>query len=547
MSLTRSLPLIRRFALCLALAATGCAPSGHAVSTEATLNLGEVAEPASLNPLMLEGTTSAMVGSLLYSFLVTVDAQGNLVPDASTVVPTQANGGISRDGLTVTYHLRRGIRWHDGQPLTAHDCVFTYRAIMDPHNNIPDRHGYDEIRSVSARDDLTVVLKLRRKYSPITDAFLGLDFNYPIVPAHLMAGLPNLNTLDTMRYTVGTGPFKLVEWQRGDHITLAANDQYFRGAPAVKRLTIHVVPSSPTMLNQLRTGELDGALQLADPALLAPLRTIPATTVVTRPLSGILDLYFNTQTGPMSDLRVRRAVVRAIDADRIVRRATKGLFGSAGGMRGLFGAYTSTAEPPAYDPAAARAELDAAGWKPGSDGVRVRDGQRLSLALAYENGPTIFTLVATQIQAALRQAGVETNLRGYVPTQFIAPANAGGIIFGGRFDLVVANIYAAAAGGAEAGSFYICSERSPVGFNIARMCDRRLDVRFDDAVRSYDPARMRSDVAAMESLLIEDAPQRVLGQVRSVSAFTDRLTGVTSNPVTPYSAAWRWRLAPASR
>jgi peptide/nickel transport system substrate-binding protein len=390
-------------------------------------------------------------------------------------------------------------------------------------------------------------VKLRRPYSPITDAFLGLDFNYPIVPAHLMAGLPNLNNLDTTRYTVGSGPFKLVEWQRGDHLTFAANEAYFRGPPAIKRLTIHVVPASATMLNQLRTGELDGALQLSDPALLAPLRAIASLTTVTRPLSGVLELYFNTQSGPAADLSVRRALVRAIDADRIVRRATLGLYRSAGAMRGFFGTYESGAEPPAYDPAAARAQLDAAGWKMGPDGVRSRNGRRLTLALAYMNGPSIFTVVGTQIQAELRQVGVEVNLRGYVPTEFIAPPNAGGIMFGARFDLALANIYAAAAGGPEAGSFFICSERSPVGFNISRLCDPRFDARFDDAVRSYDPARVRSDVAAMESLLIEDAPQRALAQIRSVSAFTSRLTGVTSNPVTPYSAAWRWRLVPESR
>ncbi len=531
-----------RAALCGALALTGCASAGGGATP--VLTLGELTEPASLNPLLLEGTISAMVGSLLYSFLLTNDANGNLIPDAAVAVPTLANGGISPDGLRVTYHLRPGIRWHDGRPLTARDCVFTFHAIMNPRNNVPDRHGYDQIAAVTAPDDTTVVLRLRRRYSPITDTFLALDNNYPILPAHLMKGLPDLNHLDPARYTVGSGPFRFVEWQRGDHLTLAANEAYFRGKTGIARLVIRFVPEAATILNQLRTHELDGALEATDPSLLAPLRAVPGLRVTTAPMSGVLNLYFNVQSGPTADVRVRRALVRAIDADLITRRATLGLFGSAGAMRGLFGGYAADVAPPAFDPAAARAMLDAAGWKRGPDGMRADNGRRLSLVLAYMNGRPIATVIATQIQAELRQVGVELVQRGYVPAQFQAPANAGGPMFGGRFDLALSNIFAAAAGGPDSASFYICSERSPVGFNIARMCDPRLDARFDDAIRSYDPARIRSDVAAIQALLVEDAPQVTLGQVRSVSAYTDRLRGVESNPVTPFAGAWRWQLAP---
>jgi peptide/nickel transport system substrate-binding protein len=536
---------VRFAALCVALAATGCTPAGGDRVAAPTLTLGEGNEPSSLTPLLLEGIISAMVGSLLYSFLVSNDERGNLIPDAAVAVPTLANGGISRDGLRVTYHLRPGIRWHDGRALTARDCVFTFHAIMDPRNNIPDRHGYDQIASVTAPNDTTVVLRLRRPYSPITDTFLALDNNYPIVPAHLLAGLPNINNLDTTRYTIGSGPFRLVEWQRGDHLTLAANDAYFRGKPGVQRLVIRFVPDAATMLNQLRTHELDGALEVSDPSLLAPLRAIPGLRVTTDPMSGVLNLYFNAQSGPTSDVRVRRALARAIDADLVTRRATLGLFGSAGAMRGLFGDYAAAVAPPPFDPAAARAMLDAAGWKRGPDGTRVADGRRLSLVLAFMNGRAIGTVVATQIQAELRQVGVDLALHGYAPQQFVAPANAGGPMFGGRFDLALSNIFAAAAGGPDSASFYICSERSPTGFNISRMCDPRVDACFEDAIRSNDPARVRRDVAAIQALLVEDAPQVTLGQVRSVVAYTERLRGVESNPVTPFAGAWRWQLAPA--
>ncbi|MBV8581501.1 MAG: peptide ABC transporter substrate-binding protein [Candidatus Eremiobacteraeota bacterium] len=531
-------------ALALALAFTGCSGSTGAGSAaragDGTLVVGELAEPVSLNPLMLEGTTSGMIGSILYSFLVTNDANGNLAPDVATEVPTLANGGISRDGLHVTYHLRPNIRWHDGVPLTARDCVFTYRAIMDPHNNIPDRHGYDQIADVTAPNEGTVVVRLKRPYSPIVDTFLQLNGNYPIVPEHLMGKLPDLNNLDTKRYTVGSGPFKLVEWLHGDHLTFAANDDYFRGKPGLRRLVIRIIPSSPTMLNELRTHEIDGAMSLTDPTQLKELRAIAGLRVVTTPSWGVQIVYFNAQSGPTADVAVRRALVRAIDSDLVERRATQGAYGSEHALRGLFGPYDAAPRLPTYDPAAAKAGLDAAGWTVGPDGVRMKNGQRLTLNLVYSVAQPIFRVVATQLQEELHAVGADVSLHAYSQTQFMAPAGSGGPVFGGRFDLFLGNIFSAA--GPDAGSFFMCSERAPAGFNLARMCDPRFDARVERALTVYDRADNRRDVAAMESLLVEDAPQVALGQVRFISAFTDRLRDVAPTPVSPFAGVWRWSL-----
>lgn len=533
-------------AVVFALAAPGCNAAGGAGTPDAsraeTLVLGETAEPTSLNPILLQGSIAGMVGGLMYSFLVTDDAKGNLVPDAATEVPTIANGGISAGGLRVTYHLRRGIRWHDGEPLTARDCVFTFHAIMNPRTNAPDRHGYDQIADVNAPDDATVVVRLKRPYSPIVGTFLAFNANYPIVPAHLLAGLPDLNQLDTKRYTVGSGPFRFVDWQHGDHITLAANDTYFRGTPGVRKLVIRIVPSALTLLNQVRTHELDGALSLSDPALLAAFRAIAGTRVITTPASGVVMLYFNAQKGPTADVRVRTALTRAVDGNLVMRRASQGLYDSYGALRGLFGPYDSAPRLPSYDPAAARAGLDAAGWRTGPDGVRVKNGQRLSLTLIFNASQPVFRVIATQLQDELRAVGADATIRGYAPTQFVAPSAAGGPMFGGRFDLALANIFAAA--GPDAASFFMCSERAPTGFNLARLCDKRIDALFERAIHDYGPAKLHGDVAGIEHIIVEDAPGMALAQVRIISAFTDRLSGIDPSPVGPYVGAWKWKLAP---
>lgn len=518
------------------------ASSGHSTSDSTTLVVGETTEPISLNPLMLEGTIAGMVGSLLYSFLVTEDGNGNLVPDAATEVPSLANGGISRDGLRLTYHLRHGIRWHDGQPLTARDCVFTFRAIMDARNNIPDRHGYDQIANVTAPDDSTLVVTLKHPYSPIVDTFLALDANYPIVPAHLLEGLPNLNTLDPARYTVGTGPFRFVEWQRGDHITLAANDSYFRGKPHVQRVVMRIIPSATTLINQLRTHEIEMAPSLQDPTVERPLHGAAGLHIVTTPASGVTMLYLNTQAGPTSDRALRRALALAVDRDGVMRHATQEAFGSEHALRGLFGTYDSAPSFPAFDPAAARAALDAAGWKMGPDGVRVKHGRRLSLTLIYMTSQSIFQIIATQLQEELHSVGADVAIRGYAPAQFISPAASGGPIFGGRFDLAVMNVFAAA--GPDAGSFFICSERAPSGFNLARLCDPRIDTVFSDAIGQYDRPRVQRDVAAIERAIVDDLPVIPLGQVRWISVVSDRVANLAPTPVTPYGRVSNWTLGP---
>ena len=530
------------------LAVTGCAHfttdgGAHRDRGTTTLVLGETTEPASLNPLLLEGTVSAMIGGLVYSYLVTYDAAGELVPDAATAVPTVANGGISRDGLRVTYHLRRGIRWQDGEPLTANDCAFTFAAIMNPRNNVPDRHGYDQIARVTAPDDATVVVELKRPYSPIAQTFLAIESNYPILPAHLMAGLRDLNELDTHRYTVGSGPFRLVDWERGDHLTFAANDGYFRGKPGVPRLVIRIVPSSTTLVNELQTHELDAALSLTDPTLLRYLRAIPGIHVTTTPAFGLTLLYFNVQTGATADRRVRQALTTAVDADLAVRRATQGVYDSKDALRGLFGNDATSSRSSTYDPTRARALLDAAGWKAGRDGVRRKNGARLSLVLIFSTAQPMFTVLATELQEQLRSVGVDVALHGYAPTQFIAPASEGGPVFGGRFDLLLTNIYSPV--GPDAGSFFICSERAPLGFNLSRMCDPQLDAIVSGALHHYGPARSVDDVAAIERRLVADRPVLWLARVSFISAYAVRSRGFSPTPVTPYAGVWKWTIPSA--
>ena len=186
-----------------------CAKAGAPPSRPATLVIAVAQEPASLNPLYLQGSIGYAISELGYTYLTNYDSLGNIVPDVAVTVPSRANGGISIDGKRVVYHLRRDVSWQDGAPLNSHDVAFTYRAIMNPSNAVPSRYGYDRVASVEAPDPYTVVVKLKRPYSPIIAYFFGGDSNYPILPAHLLAQYASLDRVSIQRGADRLGPLPL--------------------------------------------------------------------------------------------------------------------------------------------------------------------------------------------------------------------------------------------------------------------------------------------------------------------------------------------------
>src|ERR1022692_1693721 len=198
----------------------------------------------SLSPLTQTNTNEVILDMFIYGWFFYVDDKGRFVPDLATEVPSYANGGISRDGRTLTYHLRRGVRWQDGAPFTSHDAAFTVSAIMNPRINIFSRTGWDDIASVETPDAYTVRFRLKRAYAPALATFFVpyQHSGYPMLPAHLLERYPDLNQVAFNGAPIGTGPFKVVRWVRGDRIELEANPLYWRGPPKLKRIVVKIIP-----------------------------------------------------------------------------------------------------------------------------------------------------------------------------------------------------------------------------------------------------------------------------------------------------------------
>ena len=319
-----------------------------------------------------------------------------------------------------------------------------------------------------------------------------------------MAKYPNINQVPFNSSPVGTGPYKFARWLRGDRIILTANPDYFRGAPHIKTLTLLNIPEDNTTVAQLRTREVQLALEIT----LSGYNDLAGDTTVARQLAqapSYTAVFFNTQRPPLDDVRIRRALVLGMDRNAIVRDDTYGTGTLASAdLSPFYWAFDPSLKPIPYDLAQAKAMLDAAGWMPGPDGVRVKNGNRLSLQLVYGQGSQVVRTITQQIQQMYKPLGVDVQLKSYDYAVLYAAAQSGGILNGGKFDLAM---YAWIAGGdPDNASQFLCSAIPPNGNNVERYCSPEMDALQKQALSTFDRGVRKAVYAKIESLILRDAP-----------------------------------------
>ncbi len=368
---------------------------------------------------------------LLFSFLLRYDARGNYVPDLATQVPSIRNGGISRDGMRIVVHLRRGVVWADGAPLTAADWIFTYHAVMNPANNVKTRYGWDAIASANAPDPYTIDIRLRRPNVGVLGILAMGGAGYPPMPAHLLARLPNLNNAAFNAQPLSSGPYALKEWSHGSSLVFVPNPRYFRGAPKLRELIWKVIPDVNTLANQLSTHEID-VYPNVTPNEIGRLGEIAGIRVDRRLIAEWRHLGMNMSRPQLADVRVRQAIAEAIDWRRVEDTVFHGVDRLA--VSDIFPeSWAAPSLPPyRYDPADAKRLLAQAGWKPGTDGVLHKGALEMRLAIYATNGHQENTESQVLIQAMLRAVGIDIAVRNY-PGSFLFAMD--GPIYTGKYDL----------------------------------------------------------------------------------------------------------------
>jgi peptide/nickel transport system substrate-binding protein len=499
-------------------------------------------EPKNLNPLLFATAGEGFVDRLMFEPLLSADRQGNPVPMLATTVPTQANGGISRDGLTIRYSLHRGARWSDGVPVTSQDVVWTWHAIMNSNNDVVSRHGYDEVRSIDAPDARTIVVHLRHPFAPFVNTFFAeSDQPYDVVPAHVLARYPDINRVPfNSAPIVSDGPFRFVAWHRGDNIVLKANPTFFQGKPGLDSIELHVVPNEDTAINLLRTHAID---YFYSPSIQTypMLRSLPSAKIVWTNVNGYEGVMFNLAHPVLADRLVRRAIAAAIDKSLLSRQlAYSQVTVATEDLPNWMWAFDPTVQAVSYDPAAATKLLARAGWIAGADGVARKNGRPLELLLVTDTQTALHRSEGLLIQAALRRIGIAVEIK-YFPTDTLyAPQGMGGIMHGGKFDLLLYPWFSGID--PDDSSQFTCANQPPYGYNDSRYCSREMDAAQIAALTSYDRVARKRAYSRIERLLSIDNPLVFFWWQRYQDAISVDLRGFDPNPSNEAWNAWRWRI-----
>jgi peptide/nickel transport system substrate-binding protein len=529
---------MKRALVCLLLAA--CTMRNAAPSNPAILVIGQQQEPISLNPALENGQRSTQWGELLFSYLVKYDSTGKMVGDVATGVPSLKNGGISQDGRTITYHLRKNVRFADGVPLTARDCVWSIEAIDNRANNVQSRYGYDRVIAAQAPNDYTLVLHLRAPFAPILSLVLAPQ-GFPILPAHRLAKYPDFNHLAFNAQPVGSGPYVVQRWLRNDRVEMRANPYYFLGPPKIAQVIVRFIPSPPSATNQLQTHEITGYFNEQDYSQYPLLQTLRGYAVLNTPVSAVDALIFNTQGPLTNDARVRHGLAEAIDVHSLVAKSYRGALESHDAGRGLFlWAYDPRALPDVpYDPNAARRLLGAAGWTLGADGVRQRGSRALDLLLVIQAGVPGEAIAANMVAQYERAVGARVTIKQFAVTQFGAPAAVGGPVYGGKFDMA---LYSFVNGDdPDTTDQFACANVPPNGYNKSRICDPQIDTLLATGRATYDVAVRKATYARLQALLYAQLPLVLLYQRRELDVFPALLRGPDGSIDSVFWDVARWR------
>ncbi len=487
----------------LALATAACTnPGADTTGTGAPKDsavVGIAYEPDTLSPLLGYGKDG---NSKIFDGLLAFDADMKLKPALAVKLPH-----ISDDGLTYTYTLRTDVTFSDGAPFTAKDVVFTYRTILDPKTNNPSRTELDALKSVEAVGDDTVVFRLKYPYAPFAERTV-----HAIAPEHV-AGKQDVNTGAFTTHPIGTGPYVLTGWSKGEKLSFKANPKYWNGAPAVKKFTMAIIKDDDVRATRLRAGDLDGAI--LPPNLAAGFENDKAKRTYAAKTYDYRTVTLPTHHPVTGDTAVRRALDIAVDRQTMVDKILEGAGKPAYGPVPTDSPWFAKGTERRHDLAGAQKILDEAGWKPGPDGVRAKNGVRASFPLWYLSGDKLRQDHALAYASDARKAGIE------IKTQ------------AGTWEVIEPRMKtdAVLAGGGSPGDpdfdqyLLLKSTLAGDGFNNMAWYDNKtVDRALDDGRRTNDPAKRKAAYDTVQRELAKNPGYTFLTHIDHLYVVNDSWT-----------------------
>ncbi len=494
----------------VAWSAVGCGSGGCGRQDRAkdVLRVGIESRPSTLDPRHSTDAAASRIGELIFSRLVKYDRNFEIIPDAAH------KWEISKDGLTYRFHLRSGIRFHNGSDLTARDVAFTFNSIRDAKTGSVKRQIYDVIKRIEIESPLTVTFHLKEPYAPfLTDAILG------ILPEET-----DEKGIDAARLPVGSGPFRIVANESGGRVTLKRFEDYFGKEAGVAGIDFRYIAEDTLRILELRKGTLDLIQNDLTPELLPGLRSDPNIRVITAPGVNYSYLGMNLRDPILSKLPVRQAIGHAIDRDTILEFVLRD---SASKAETILGPGNWAHDPeirgPAYDPEKARRLLDEAGY-PDPDG----DGPRKRMNLVYKTSTNKLRLrIAEVIRRNLDAVSIGMRIESYeFPTFF-------GDIKKGNFQLYSLTWVGISEPNILFAIFH-SSAPPPDGYNRVFYANAKVDALLEQARREVDQEQRKKLYRQVQVQLAKDLPYISLWYTNNIACMRSRVKGFQLYPAGNY-------------
>jgi peptide/nickel transport system substrate-binding protein len=496
----------------LALAATiglaACAQGGPAPESSGAEATGQftyviASDPTSLNPINVADRWGLTVTNLVYSPLARVEGDGTVVNElAESIEPAE-------DGLSVTVTLKEGLTWSDGEPLTADDVVFTYtnKAVRE-NGNADLLYVGDQPITASASDERTVVFTLP---SVSAAALSNIATETYIIPEHVYGEVTDFSVPELDPLAVGSGPYELTEYERGQYLTFEANENYYGEAPNIPQVTLRIVSNADTVKTALQTGEADASFATPD-----QVSELEGAGLNVYPYAEGRVAYFGLNAAKLTDPKVRQALFFALDREEINTGAflSEDYYESASTILPPSNAFaTEDVETYEQDLDASAALLEEAG---------VAD---LSITLAYAGADPAQTTQATLIQQQLQEAGVTVELAGIEPAAVFEEIQKG-----------AESQYDAFLGGYIMGQdpdAYSLLYRTGASANYFSYSNPATDALFDQGAVELDPDARKAVYADLQAQIAEDAVMFPLADNLKILAVNPRIGGVEEARLVP--------------
>jgi peptide/nickel transport system substrate-binding protein len=462
--------------------------------------------PANLDPRIGTDAQSQRIDTILFDGLVDHDANFQFVPALAT-------SWDQPDPMTYVFHLRSGVRFHDGRALTARDVVWTLNSIQNGTVISPRAAAYAAVDRVEARDALTVVVHMKRP-----DNFLLRN-----VSTGAVGIVPEGSGREFWRHPVGTGPFRFVSQQIDQDVVIERNPLSWSVVPKLERVRFAVVPDSITESLELEKGSGDVAVNSLPLDSLPVLAARPDLRIEETSGTEVQYLAFNVRDPQLADARVRQAVACAVDRELIIRTLLRGhAQQTVSLLPASHWAWTGDVAHYDYDPARAERLLDAAGLRRGKDGVRLH----LAMKTSNDEGAR---LLAAVLQQQLARVGIALDLRSFEFATFYSDVTRGAFqMYSLRW-----------IGGNEQPDIFsyafLTANFSPKGANRGHYSNGRLDALLTDATENEDRERRRTDYVEAQQILARDLPAFNLWYVDTIVVHNRRLTDVVPSPSGSYA------------